>query len=209
MFRLHDEYEEVIGEIKMPRVKKLLLLIFLNTFPLAAMDQPKSSPTTELLHALFQMNSKLDYDYLIRVPSLLASGANPNLRDQNGNTLLLILSQFDKTNIIAKILLKYPVDPNITDPAGNSPLLWAVKNKNTELAKLLIEKNANPNETNALGISPLMIAVSNNDIEIIKLLLNAGAEPYIKDSNGQTALDIAREKNLTGIIDLLSKKKLV
>ncbi|CAN5163579.1 hypothetical protein BH09DEP1_BH09DEP1_7850 [soil metagenome] len=193
----------------MLKSKKQIFFIFLIVPFLSAISQQRRSAgqaTTELIYLLSHMGPRLDLNYLIQLPALLSDGANPNVRDQYGNTTLLILSRLDATNLLAKILLQHDTNPNLSDLAGNSPLLWATKNNNKELVNLLIVKKANPNLTNADGISPLMIATDNGNLEIVQMLLNNGADPHMKDNKGASAFDIARKKNFGPIIKLLSEK---
>ena len=72
------------------------------------------------------------------------------------------------------MLLEKGANPN----AGfDSPLFWAVKNKNEELTKNLIEKGAKLDYTELVSAkSILYIALEKNSLTIAKLLLNNGAK---------------------------------
>ena len=78
--------------------------------------------------------------------TLLTCGANPNVTDDEGNTALIHAIKYlteakeAKNNKAAvKILLEAGADPNI-----DSPLYWAMRQKNSEIVKMLLQAGANP-----------------------------------------------------------------
>jgi ankyrin repeat protein len=80
---------------------------------------------------------------------------------------------------LVKELLDAGADPNVTNDAGATPLMWAVD----DLAKtrLLVERGANINASSAHRRSPILIASSvRGNHEVVSYLLDRGANPSAK-----------------------------
>jgi uncharacterized protein len=71
---------------------------------------------------------------------------------------------------LSKILLENKADPNIADPTGMTPLLYAVQFENKELVELLLKHKANVKQADKEGRTPLDHAAFTNNQEIINLL---------------------------------------
>jgi uncharacterized protein len=95
---------------------------------------------------------------------------NINYKSDSGTALAAIAV---KGNVsLADILLKNNADPNISDSAGMTPLLYAIQFKNRELIQLLIKYKADKNLKDKDGKSPFEYAVATKDQEIINLFKN-------------------------------------
>jgi Ankyrin repeats (many copies) len=74
---------------------------------------------------------------------------------------------------MADWLLKNGADPNVTDPRGNTPLLYMVKKKYPrEAITLLLKHGANPDRENPKGESARKIAARSRDKTISDLFTN-------------------------------------
>lgn len=120
-------------------------------------------------------------------------------------------------------LIKNGADVNAKTDDGVSlmvetPLDYAVWQRNLELAKILLHAGANVNEcgfnlskseiysaTYNLFNTPLHIAVKIGNLNYIKLLLKAGANVNLKNRNGETPIDIAQGYGSSDILTLLKK----
>lgn len=79
------------------------------------------------------------------VQSLLKSGADPNIPNEQGDTPLLVSAK----NITRKwkyleLLLEHKADPNVTDKEGFSPLAYALKKNKIEIIRVLARHGASP-----------------------------------------------------------------
>jgi len=93
--------------------------------------------------------------------------------------------------IAVKLLLKAGLDKDLKTVDGDTPLLYAVYNKNIDIIKLLLDVGVDKDVKNNDGDTPLLYAVCNQNIEIIKLLLDVGVDKDIKDKKGMTPLHYA------------------
>lgn len=104
--------------------------------------------------------------------TLLKYGADPNLRDIHGNSVLVSALQSTNGQHIGIMELNR-----------------------------LIAVGANPNIQNNDGKTPLMLACElNSNFEIIMTLLQAGADPKLVDSTGKTAIDYTTRENVINIL---------
>lgn len=135
-----------------------------------------------------------DGDSLLKLASskstqyLLQMGADPNLRDHKGQTLLFNRLQdkyyknyaYNRENKVQKIgfLLQYGADSNIRDHRGCTALFSA--NRYSSLK--LLEAGADPNIVNSRGQTALYWACKHQDTAKVKLLLEYGAKTSLDRS---------------------------
>ena len=148
-----------------------------------------------LFHAVLKGN-------LLIVQTLVRYGANVNARQPDGSTVLLTLPElglpYEMEMPIASFLLQHGADPNLLDRSGFSPLLNALRNKDTELAKLLMRYNADPNlGGKKKNLNALMICVETHNYEMAKLLISRHADPglTIGGADGLSAYELAQQQN--------------
>lgn len=90
---------------------------------------------------------------------VLRAGGNPNLRDAQGNTPLIIATQVRWSDGL-RLLLDYGVQVNAQNRLGETALLKAVQARDLELVKLLLEGRANPDVGDNSGTTPRALADS-------------------------------------------------
>jgi cytohesin len=139
---------------------------------------------------------------------LLANGADPNgLSYEDGSPLAL--AAYETRSEAVDRLLRHGADPHFRDPAGVTPLHFAVAKKERATASkcvlLLLNSGADPNvqtkedvETNAFygsvrvhSESPLHWAAANADKDTVQHLLDHGANKSAKDGRGETPMQWA------------------
>ena len=140
------------------------------------------------------------------VSALLAKGGNPDAKDAEGKTLLMLAANSGNPELV-KTLAEHKADVNARAQNGATALLMAVANsKNVPVVKLLLEHKADANAKLPGGITALMTAVSaEGKPEIVKLLLAHGADVNARTEKGTTAYKVAVNSNRADLAKLLLK----
>jgi len=128
--------------------------------------------------------------YARELGELLAMGLPPNLRNDKGDTLLMLASYHGHEPIV-RALLDHGASPEIANDRGQTPLAGAAFKGDAAVARLLLERGADVNGCGEGGRTALMVAAMFNRVEIVELLLAHGADPKARDARGLTAQDSA------------------
>jgi ankyrin repeat protein len=129
---------------------------------------------------------------LMRVRTLLARGADPNARDEEGRTPLFSAVLGGSLALLG-LLLESKADVNARDAHGSTALHVAAEEVLPEAAALLIGRGADVNAQDEEGNPPLSRAVKSarGRYEVVRLLLEAGAKDDIPNSAGETPRELA------------------
>lgn len=139
------------------------------------------------------------------VEKLLTFGADINITDENGVTVLMKAAKTIDDKECLNLLLKSGLSVSTRDNRGRTALIAALAGNKKENVKALIEAGANVNiklEDYSMA-TPLMLACMHCDADVVKLLLEASASINSKDKFGYTALMIAIQLNKTDVVNLL------
>ena len=142
---------------------------------------------------------------IARVKDSLNSGANVNIKDDNGQTPLYLAANGGYTSVVA-LLLDRGGDAGATTSAGATPLMVAALRNYTDIVKLLIARKASVDFAAHNGSTALMWAAVGGHPEIIKLLLDSGAQVNKKTVEGFTALHTAISSDRKEAVKLLLEK---
>lgn len=137
-----------------------------------------------------------------------------NIRDNNNNTLLHILSKYGHLNIIEHIIT-FEHNIYLFDNDNNTILHIATQKNYTEIVNYIItyynnnyESNVILNYINLLNINrgtTIHYATLNNNLDIVKLLLTYNADILIKGHNDNTILHYAVDNCNIEIINCIIK----
>ena len=84
---------------------------------------------------------------------LLAKGADPNLRDGNGETPMMLAVQAGQPELI-QILATSRANANLGNNGGETPLIRAVQRRDLSLVRAVLAAGGNPDQTdNVAGMS--------------------------------------------------------
>ena len=123
---------------------------------------------------LFKEISSDDID-IDKVKELLLTGADTEIRDNNGNTGLMLMIN-NNINNIARMYMLSECDINARNKYGETPLIIACRNNNNDIAMELINRDCILDIETVFDESAKSIAISNGNIllanEIDKRLNN-------------------------------------
>ena len=136
------------------------------------------------------------------VQVLLWAKADVNLRDGDGETPLMMISD-DTTSEIVWDLINNGAKVDLRDDDGDTALIAVAEVDNVEALKVLLDAGAKVNVTNNDGQTALMIAAENGKLHNVRALILAGAEVNARDKDGNTALMLAKEGDEPAVVRLL------
>lgn len=151
------------------------------------------------------------------VDLLLDHSASPHLTDRQGNGLLHLTVKHNSVAALSRVLHRCaakseptdqgsntPVDLNIRNFEGITPLQMAVQCGSYDSVKLLLEAGADVNtQEGKNGRTALYFAAEKNDLRVAKLLLENGADPALSSYSGCTPAQAATGLNRLEIAQLL------
>lgn len=134
----------------------------------------------------------------------LFKGANPNMTDDDGLTLLIYAARDEFIDMI-ELLVDNNSHLTAADRDGNTALHWAVIEGRYGSVDSLISLGASVNIQNRRGETPLMVAAREGDRDIVDLLLQAEPDFTIQDYSGRGVLDYARNSRDRRVAEMLQE----
>jgi ankyrin repeat protein len=139
-------------------------------------------PTPDLFNSSWP-NCKIVFKMLV------ASGANVQIRNENGQTLLYRVGYVPE---LVELLLKNGVDPSAADNEGQTILHLLLDEPTT--AETLLKAGANPKDQNKKGRTPLHMfaewGMNKKKLATARVLVRFGASLDIRDNEGYTPLEL-------------------
>lgn len=167
-----------------------------QVFVIAGSSAAFSGPAEDYFHAV-------EVDAANVVGDLLARGLDPNSRDANGQTALVLALRGDASATTKLLVAHERVDVNLANASGETPLMMAALRGNAEVARVLLGRGA---QVNRAGWTPLHYAASGPSTELVALLLDRGAAIDAPSPNGTTPLMMAARYGSIDSADLLHKR---
>ncbi len=147
----------------------------------------------------------------------LSCGAKVNFADNQGCTPLMFAldptcgetnsirytSAFSRAAEIVDLLANNGAIFNVTDKAGESPLIKAVNASVKNVYSSFIAAEADFDARDSKGNTPLMLATKNGDGDIVAQLLEGNPDRKLKNKTGQTAYDIAKQFERIDLMELV------
>jgi ankyrin repeat protein len=128
----------------------------------------------------------------VRVRQLLAAGANPDARDEDGRTPIFSAVLGNSVGLLG-LLLESGADVNAEDNDGWTALHFAAQEHLPELARILLGRGADPNRKDSDGATALWRAVQacRGRVELVSILRQAGAKDDLPNAQGETPRQLA------------------
>jgi ankyrin repeat protein len=139
-----------------------------------------------------------------RLADLLGRGLPANIRNHNGDSLLMLAAYHGHLDA-ARVLLAHGADPQLRNDKGQTPLAGAAFKGDLAMVKLLLEHDADVEGASPDGKTALMMAAMFNRTEIVEYLIAHGANPHAADGNGATPATAAAMMGATDTHALLSR----
>lgn len=120
------------------------------------------------------------------IRAVVAAGADPDTRSEEGWTALLIAIDYESLTAI-DALLRAGADPDlpVTGEYGGSPLFYAVLTGNSHIVRRLVEAGADLETRSDIDqLTPLLTAVSTGERDIARYLVAHGADTSARDRDG-------------------------
>ena len=138
------------------------------------------------------------------VVAALRDGADPDARDNAGNTALHLAASNTDDPAVFEALVGAGADANARDAFGDTPLHLAARyNPNPAVLAVLIAAGADPDAQGESDATPLHWAAWNNGVPAVLALVNAGANPNARRRDGATPLHWATWNDDVSVISAL------
>ena len=124
------------------------------------------------------------------VEYLVKKGADPNVKDLEGNTPMHNVTWSDSIRSI-NILCENGGNVNIQNNNGRTPLMMAIKKNKTEIMKAFLKNNANVSIADKSGKTALHYAAIAGYGNSVDELIKNGADIHAKDKKGRTPAHFA------------------
>ena len=139
------------------------------------------------------------------VELLLNKGADTEVRDESGETLLHWAAKKEILEVV-ELLIEKGADKEARDGNGNTPLQNAARSNNMEMLEFLLDREANIEARDEDGNRPLQLAIRRENMEMLEFLLNRKANIEARDEDGNTPLQLAVKSKTPKIVALLLDK---
>ncbi len=156
--------------------------------------------TLQFLRTVFHWVRSGDAQALAPV---LAARLPPNLRNEQGDSLLL-LAAYHGHGEVARLLLEAGADTELANDRGQTALGAAAFRGDEPMVRQLLEAGARVDSPPG-GRTAFMIAAMFNRVPIMKLLRDRGADLHARDATGLDALRAARLMGAEEAADMLRR----
>lgn len=193
-----DEFDQIIHDkfihaFKKRNIKQMLAFINMGCSVTLANQLFRNSDNNDhgMLHDL--IDSWDDAYHTILVMLLNVPLDINEMSECYGSVLMAAIHNYHSISLL-QTLVRYSNNLELKNHAGQTALIYAVSESNTDAIRLLIENNADINAVDNCNRTPLHYAVLRNNVESLRLLLDAGANIQLTAKTQGTPLELARTR---------------
>ncbi len=172
---------------------KRYLRFIVQTFVVVHFSWAQAAEPTALFKAV-----EIDAAHL--VAQALKEGADPNVRDAQGQAPLFVALRGESLKAAEALLADPRVDVDAANAHGETPLMMAAMRGQIDWVRKLLERGARLERE---GWTPLHYAASGPSAAVVQLLLDRGAAIDARSPNGSTPLMMAARYGAIDSADLL------
>ena len=133
---------------------------------------------------------------------LLARGADPNLVNEQGDTLLIVALREGAGSVTTALIAAPGLKVDQTNGVGETALMIAALRGDSAAAVRLLERGA---QLNRPGWTPLHYAANGGQVALVELFLARGAQVDARSRGDVTPLMVAARENHTEVVAVLLK----
>ena len=127
---------------------------------------------------------------------MLQAGMPANLRDEKGNTLLMLAAYHGHADTV-KLLVRYDAEVDARNDREQTPLAGVAFKGHVDIAQVLLDAGADPVADQGGGRTPVMFAAMFGHLEMVKLLeKRAVAKGWRRSSLGWLARIMAIPRSI-------------
>jgi len=122
---------------------------------------------------------------------LIAAKCNLNVKNEDGETALLLICRYENMNEIFVLLVEAGADLMATTrKEGMNVLHLCVRTNKTALGKIkaLLDHGIDVNCQDTYGRTALHYAVDRENVDVVEMLIQKGSDVFSRDSRGHTTL---------------------
>jgi ankyrin repeat protein len=149
----------------------------------------RRSPDDPLSRELAEAAFVCDF---VRVRQLLAAGAHPDVRDDDGRTPVFSAVLGNSVGVLG-LLLEAGATVDAQDHEGWTALHFAAQEHLADMARILVGRGADPNRKDNDGATPLWRAVQacRGRVELVSILKQAGGKDDVPNAQGETPRELS------------------
>lgn len=134
---------------------------------------------------------------------MLAQGLPPDLRNEKGDTLLMLAAYHGHAEVV-RALLEAGADPQLANDRGQTPLAGAAFKGSLDVVRALLDGGAQVDAQGPDGRTALFTAAMFDRLAVVRLLLEQGADLRHRDAVGLNAREAAQKMGAEDAAELLA-----
>lgn len=142
---------------------------------------------------------------IIRVQSLISSGADVNAKNEDGLTPIYSAIKYGQKAVV-ELLISHEADVNAKTENGETPLHYSARQGHADIAELLLANGADINAIDNATRTPLNYALRWGKQDVAELLVAKDVDVNAKDSTGGAPLHYASSRGYDNIVGHLIAK---